>query len=121
MLKPNTVLTVALIFAALTPAYAADSPSGKESSGFNMQQLGLQLYSLRNQFAKNVPGTLDEVRAMGFKNIETDGTYGVAPEKFKEELSSRGLTAVSAHFPYEKFRDDVEGVARDAKALGVKY
>src|SRR5690349_22741433 len=111
MMKPTTLFTIALCFAAFAPAYAAESSSGKESSGFNMQQLGLQLYSLRAQFAKDVPGTLDKVREMGFKNVETAGTYGVAPEKFKEELSSRGLTIVSGHFPYEKFRDDVEGVA----------
>ena len=84
-------------------------------------RLGLQLYSLRAQFAKDVPGTLDKVRDMGFKNVETAGTYGVAPAKFKKELKSLGLTIVSAHFPYEKFRDDVEGVASEAKALGAKY
>jgi sugar phosphate isomerase/epimerase len=58
---------------------------------------------------------------MGFKYVETAGTYGMPPDKFKKELKSRGLTVVSGHFPYEKFRDDVEGIAREAKALGVKY
>ena len=121
MLKPNTILCVILHLAVCAPALAADATSSNESSGFNLQQLGLQLYSLRAQFAKDVPGTLDKVRDMGFKNVETAGTYGMAPAKFKKELASRGLTVVSAHFPYEKFRDDVEGVARDAKALGAKY
>ena len=121
MLKPNAILTVVLCLTAFAPAFAADVASSKESSGFNNQQLGLQLYSLRAQFAKDVPGTLDKVRDMGFKNVETAGTYGVAPAQFKKELKSRGLTIVSAHFPYEKFRDDVEGVAREAKALGAKY
>src|SRR6476620_533868 len=69
--------------------------------------IGLQLYSLREQFAKDVPGTLDEVRDMGFKNVETAGTYNLEPAQFKKELESRGLTAVSAHFPLEKFRDDI--------------
>lgn len=83
--------------------------------------LGLQLYSLRDQFAKDVPGTLDKVREFGFKNVELAGTYGFTPEKFKAELDKRGLTAVSGHFPYERFRDDPEGIAREAKALGLKY
>src|SRR5207302_2430334 len=29
--------------------------------------------------------------------------------------------AVSAHFPFERYRDDSEGIAREAKALGLKY
>jgi sugar phosphate isomerase/epimerase len=83
--------------------------------------IGLQLYTLREQFKKDVSGTLDEVKSFGFKYAELAGTYNLSPEKFKEELSKRGITAISAHFPYERFRDDAEGIAREAKALGLKY
>ena len=83
--------------------------------------IGLQLYSLREQFAKDVPGTLDQVRKFGFEYVELAGTYNLAPEKFKEQLDARGLKAVSGHFPYERYRDDAAGVARDAKALGLQY
>jgi sugar phosphate isomerase/epimerase len=83
--------------------------------------IGLQLYSLRDQFAKDVPGTLDKVRDMGFTNVELAGTYGLSPEEFKAELDKRGLVAVSAHFPYKRFRDDLDGVAREAKIFGLKY
>jgi sugar phosphate isomerase/epimerase len=83
--------------------------------------LGLQLFSLREQFAKDVPGTLDKVRNLGFKNVELAGTYDVAPEKFKAELEARGLKAVSAHFPFDRIRDDVGGVIREAKIFGCEY
>jgi sugar phosphate isomerase/epimerase len=83
--------------------------------------IGLQLYSLREQFAKDVPGTLDKVHGYGLKNVELAGTYNIKPDKFKEELKSHGLTAVSGHFPYDRFKDDPEGVAREAEALGLKY
>jgi sugar phosphate isomerase/epimerase len=83
--------------------------------------VGLQLYSLREQFAKDVPGTLDKVREMGFENVELAGTYGLPPEKFKEELKKRGLKPISGHFPFEKFRDDIDGIVRDAKALDLQY
>jgi sugar phosphate isomerase/epimerase len=118
----SSLLSVVVVLSAVigASAFAADAgPSGK-SSGFE-GPLGLQLYSLRAQFAKDVPGTLDKVKAMGFEYCETAGTYGLTPEKFKSELDARGLKCVSAHFPYEKFRDDVEGCARDAAALGAKY
>jgi sugar phosphate isomerase/epimerase len=83
--------------------------------------VGLQLYSLRAQFAQDFPGTLDKVRDFGIQDVELAGTYGLTPAKFKAELDSRGLKAVSAHYPFERFRDDVEGIAAEAKILGVKY
>lgn len=83
--------------------------------------VGLQLYSLREQFKKDVPGTLDKVRDWGFKYVELAGTYGMTPEAFKELLDARGLKAVAGHFGYEKYRDDVEAIAKEAKALGLEY
>jgi sugar phosphate isomerase/epimerase len=83
--------------------------------------VGLQLYSLREQFAKDIPGTLDEVKRWGIKYVELAGTYGLSPEKFKQELASRGIEAIGAHFPYEDYAKDPEKVALEAKALGLKY
>jgi sugar phosphate isomerase/epimerase len=83
--------------------------------------LGLQLYSLRDQFAQDVPGTLDKVREFGFKNVELAGMYGLAPNEFRAELDARGLKAVSGHYSYEQFRDDVDGIAREAKGVGMEY
>ncbi|HVT30597.1 MAG TPA: sugar phosphate isomerase/epimerase [Lacipirellulaceae bacterium] len=102
-------------FACVADAAPAHNPSGFKG------KLGLQLYSLREQFAKDVPGTLDEVRDFGFKYVELAGTYGLSPAKFKSELDSRGLVPVSAHYPYERFRDDIDGIVRDSKTLGLKY
>src|SRR6476469_9894662 len=106
MLKPNAILSLVLCVTAFAPALAAEVATGDKSSGFE-GPLGLQLYSLRAQFAKDVPGTLDKVRDFGIKDVELAGTYGLTPEKFKSELESRGLTAVSAHYAYERFRDDI--------------
>ena len=83
--------------------------------------IGLQLYSLRSQFAKDVPGTLDLVKSMGFQYVELAGTYNIAPDKFRQMLDERGLTAISAHMPYEDFRDHLDNIARDAKILGLQY
>lgn len=83
--------------------------------------VGLQLYSLREQFKNNVPGTLDEVKSFGFKYAELAGTYGLSPEKFKQELAARGIEPIAAHFSYEEYSKDPEAVAAQAKALGLKY
>lgn len=113
----SSVLTAAFMLGSATGATAASAGIGPSFKG----PVGLQLYSLREQFKKDVPGTLDEVKKFGFKYVELAGTYGLSPDKFKEELKKRGLQAVSGHFPYERYRDDAEGVAKEAEALGLKY
>jgi sugar phosphate isomerase/epimerase len=102
---------------AALSSHAAPAGIGPSFKG----PIGLQLYSLREQFPKNVAATLDEVKNFGFKYAEVAGTYGLAPEKFKEELSARGIKPIGAHFAYERYRDDAEGVAAEAKALGLEY
>ena len=84
-------------------------------------RIGLQLYSLREQMMSDVPRTLDEVKGWGITDVELAGTYNLTPEQFKGQLEAHGLNAFSGHFPYDRLRDDVEGVAHDAQVLGLKY
>jgi hypothetical protein len=118
----NAVRMLAAVSCVLISATGLTAKTDEAGIGPSFKgPIGLQLYSLREQFAKDVPGTLDEVREWGIKNVETAGTYKLTPEKFKAELDARGLKAISGHFPFERFRDDVEGVAREAKTLGMHY
>ena len=82
---------------------------------------GLQLYSFREAFKTDVPGTLDKVKALGFKEVETAQTYGMPPEKLKAMLVERGLTPVSGHFQYERLTKDIAGAVAEAQALGLKF
>jgi|SRR5437867_8180868 len=100
-------------------AVAADNAVGT-GPGFN-GPIGLQLYSLRGEFTRDVPATLEKVKGYGFKIVELAGTYNLSPEKFKQMLDANGLTPVSGHFPFDRYRDDVEALAREAKALGLRY
>ena len=116
------VLSLFALFALISSANPFPTSPQKTNMGQNFKErIGLQLYSLREQFARDVPRTLDQVRDFGIKYVETAGTYGLTPEKFRAELDSRGLTAVAGHFSYERCRDDIEGVAREAKILGLQY
>jgi sugar phosphate isomerase/epimerase len=83
--------------------------------------VGLQLYSLRDQFKKDVPGTLAEAQKWGIKYAELAGTYGLSADQFKAQLKAHGVEPIGAHFPYEDYQKDPEAVARQAKELGLKY
>lgn len=109
--------SLALLVTTELTGFAAAAGIGPSFKG----PIGLQLYSLRAQFPKDVAGTMDEVKGWGIRYAELAGTYNLTPEKFKQELDNRGIKAISTHYPYERYRDDVEGIAREAKALGLKY
>lgn len=83
--------------------------------------VGLQLYSLRANFAKDVPGTLDKVHAMGFKYVELAGTYDLKPAEYKKMLEARGFKAIGNHFPFERWQNDLDNVVKEAVALGLPY
>ncbi|QIF00878.1 sugar phosphate isomerase/epimerase [Roseimicrobium sp. ORNL1] len=83
---------------------------------------GLQLYSLRSQSAlRGVPWVLDKVKEFGITELELAGTGNLTPEQFKAEVDKRGLKAVSSHFPYARYKNDLDNVVKDAKALGLKF
>ena len=83
--------------------------------------VGLQLYSLRDEFAKDVPGTLQKVQDYGIKYVELAGTYNMQPEQFKAALDAHGLVPVAGLSSYELYRDKLADVVKESKALGLKY
>jgi sugar phosphate isomerase/epimerase len=116
-----TLLSCALILGMVG---CSQSPNSAASPGRDPSfkgPVGLQLYSLREQFKKDVPGTFDEVKRFGIKYVELAGTYGLTTDQFKQELSKRSLVAIASHFDYNEYRKDPEAVAKQAEELGLKY
>lgn len=83
--------------------------------------VGLELYSFREQFKTDVPGTMAKVKQLGFREVEVAGTYGLAPTAFKQELDKNGIKAISMGADFNDLETNVPKVLADAKALGVKY
>lgn len=111
-------LVVVALVAACGDASAADVGQGKSFKG----PTGLQLYSLRNVFKEQgVEAALDIAKRWGFKYVEVAGTYDLSPTDFKAELDKRGLVAIGSHFPYDRFKNDIEGIIGEAKDLGLLY
>jgi sugar phosphate isomerase/epimerase len=104
-----------ILFVLGTGAHAA------ELSGDFKGPLGLQLYTLRESFKTNVPGTLDKVKALGFTEIEGGSDYGLGVEKFKALLEERGLKLASVGFGYDAMKKDIAAAVQRAQAFGVKF
>lgn len=85
------------------------------------QEIGLELYSLRDQFAKDVPATMAKVKSMGFKEVEVAGTYGLEFPDFIRILAQNQLTVISYGGDYEKLKTFPQTLADEARSYGAKY
>lgn len=83
--------------------------------------VGVQLYSLRAQMEKDLPGTLALVQKMKLTDVEVASFYNHSAESFKALLDKNGLKASGVHFQWDRFTRDIDGIIKDAKALGCEY
>ncbi|MDA9089742.1 sugar phosphate isomerase/epimerase family protein [Maribacter arcticus] len=92
-------------------------------SGFlsQAQEVGLQLYSLRDQFKVDVSNTLGLIEEWGITNIEGGGTYDMPMEDFKTLLAEHNLNMVSVGAQFGDLENDIDKVVKNAKAFGATY
>src|SRR5579872_2184495 len=81
--------------------------------------IGLEIYTVRNQFAKDPEGTLKRVAAVGYKEVEIGP--GAKPAAFVQELRTAGLTAPSGYFDMPKTLNDWKKAVDDAHGYGLRY
>ncbi len=60
-------------------------------------RIGLQLYTLREAIAADMPATIRRVAEMGFDGVETAFFESTTPEAVASELRTCGLTVFAAH------------------------
>ena len=84
-------------------------------------EIGLQLYSIRDEMAKDVDSALKAVSEMGYDFVEPAGLAGKTAKEFKAILDKYNLKAHSIHLGYTTIMSDPEKNIEDLKTLGVKY
>lgn len=83
--------------------------------------IALQLYTVRDEMAKDFAGTLRAVAAIGYKYIEFAGLFNQTPEQAKALCDELKLVPVAAHC---KVNDDpavIADIVKAAKIIGYKY
>ena len=70
------LLSILLIFCSIMAFAQKGKPLFKTA-------FGVQSYTFRNSFPKNIMATLDTIKAMGFTEIEGGNPKGMTPEEFK--------------------------------------
>ncbi|WP_158972560.1 sugar phosphate isomerase/epimerase [Paraglaciecola sp. L3A3] len=85
-------------------------------------ELGLQLYSVRNQMEKDVPSTFSEINKWGLNLVEGGGKlYGLSVEEYRNELIKHNLEVASVDTSYDEIRDNPIAVVYKARYFGSRF
>jgi sugar phosphate isomerase/epimerase len=85
------------------------------------KRVALALYSVRDAFAADTHKTLKAVKEMGYSAVEFAGLAGKSAQDIRAQLDELGLRGLSAHVPLQRQQDDLSGVIREMKTLGLEY
>lgn len=84
------------------------------------QPIGIQLYTLRDQVAENMPQVLARLGSLGYREVEFAGYFDNSLSDIKGWLLDSGLTAPSAHVGHEQFKTDFERAVEASATMGHK-
>jgi hypothetical protein len=85
------------------------------------QEMGLQLYSVRNEVKQDLKGTLQKVRSMGIKELEGGETYGMSTEEYTKMIHSMGFKMIGVGVDYDALTKDLTPTIEQAKKMGANY
>lgn len=68
--------------------------------------LGVQLYSVREQCAKDLPGTLVAIARIGYRGVEFAGYHNRSAKELRKMLDNLGLVACGTHTGYATVQPD---------------
>lgn len=85
-----------------------------------MAKLSIQLYTLREESAKDFEGVLRFCSELGFDGVEFAGFHGHDKETIKGWLDQYHLVPTSAHVPVEEMQKDLDGVMEFHRFIGNK-
>ncbi|HEV2495703.1 MAG TPA: sugar phosphate isomerase/epimerase [Terriglobia bacterium] len=83
--------------------------------------VGLQLYTVRQQMAKDFEGTLKQVAAIGYTIVEMPGLFGKTPTQVKQALDAASLKCPSAHYPAAELTSGIPEKIAALKEIGASY
>jgi sugar phosphate isomerase/epimerase len=106
-----------LVFLFISQAIFAQKPFSK----ILKDTPGVVSFTFRNDFSKDVAGTLDYIKAMGITNIEFSNLFGKTATEMRALLDERGMVCTSYGVYYDALTNKTEKVIQEAKTLGAEF
>src|SRR5881409_2649620 len=92
--------------AARTASYPADLFAQSAGDKKKLIPVGLQLYSVRNECAKDLVGTVTAVAKMGYQGVEFAGYHNRDAATLRKLLDDVGLKCCGTHIALETLLGD---------------
>ncbi len=86
-----------------------------------LQRIGLQLYTVRTEMARDVAGTLSRVAAIGYKEVEFAGYFTKSASEIRDLLRQNSLTSPSTHLDLKSIETNPQKTFDDAKTIGHEW
>lgn len=83
--------------------------------------LALQLYSVRQQLPTDYAGTLKQIGALGYREVEAAGYFNHPAAEVKQAMDNAGLKLVSSHHSSADLHKQFDEILAFNKELGVSY
>ena len=81
-------------------------------------KIGLQLYTVREDCAKDFSGTVRKVAELGYEGVELAGDGGLSARELKSLFTDCGLKVAGSHSPIEEIRNRLERVIEFNREVG---
>src|SRR3984893_7883331 len=89
--------SVATTLLASNPTWTTGAATGSHK----LDRIGVQLYTVREMIKTDFEGTLENVAAIGYNEVEFAGYFDHQPKDIRAILDKLHLTAPSEHVSYE--------------------
>lgn len=83
--------------------------------------VALQLYTVRDDAARDFVGTLRKVAAIGYTAVEFAGSGGLSAAELRDLCAELGVTAAGSHTGIEALEDDFQGVVDWHHTMGARF
>lgn len=83
-----------------------------------LKPISIQLYTLRDEAAKDFPAVLRRLAEIGYKGVEPAGFFNFTPKDFRAYVEDLGMVVSSTHSPWARI-DNTQEVIDTCGILGV--
>jgi len=116
MLKVTASVAAATWATGFSPLRANGAASDKKIP------IGLQLYSVRKETAKDMAGTIAKVAKMGYSGVEFAGFFKHEAKDVRKMLDDNGIVCCGSHTQYKLLEDDkFDETMEYLKTIGCPY
>jgi len=100
---------------------AACSRAGSPQPDERLERIGVQLYTVRRDLARDFEGTLASIADIGYREVEFAGYHGKSASEVRAMLAHLGLAAPASHVSLDEFRRAADSAIAASTEVGHRY